>query len=226
MIYKNISSAKFISRQNRFIAYVDLDGGEEVCHVKNTGRCRELLIEGAEVFVQEADTSSRKTKYDLIGVVKGNRIINIDSQVPNKIFYEWLCRGNFIDNIKSIKPEARYKNSRFDFYVETEKERIFIEVKGVTLEDDNVVLFPDAPTQRGVKHIRELIECVEEGFRAFVVFVIQMKGVRCFMPNHKTHPEFAEALRLASCKGVGIIALDCNVEENFIEINERVEVKL
>ena len=226
MEYKNVRSAKFINRQNRFIAYIDLDGTEEVCHVKNTGRCRELLIEGAEVFVQEADTPSRKTKYDLIGVVKGNRVINIDSQIPNKVFYEWLCCGQLLKNIKSIKPEARFKNSRFDFYVETEDEKIFIEVKGVTLEEDNIVLFPDAPTERGVKHLKELIECVEEGFKAYVVFVIQMKGVKYFVPNSKTHREFAETLRLAFQKGVEIVAFDCNVGEDFIELAERVEVRL
>ncbi len=226
VIYNNIKTARFIDRPNRFIAYIELDGKEEVCHVKNTGRCRELLKPGATVFVQEFDTTSRKTKYDLIGVMKGDRLINMDSQVPNKVFHEWLLKGDFLKDITLIKPEAKYKNSRFDFYLETKMEKIFIEIKGVTLEDNNVVLFPDAPTERGVKHINELMECRKEGYKAYIVFVIQMKGVSYFTPNHITHKEFADTIRIARDKGVNIVAYDCNVGENYIEMAERVEVRL
>ncbi len=226
MIYRNIKSARFISRPNRFIAFIELDGREEVCHVKNTGRCKELLSPGVTVFVQEADKPSRKTKYDLIGVMKGNRPVNMDSQVPNKIFYEWLVKGKLYKNYNLIKPEAKYGNSRFDFYIETEEDKIFIEVKGVTLEENNVALFPDAPTERGVKHIKELIECAEKGYKAYIVFVIQMEGVKCFTPNAVTHRAFADTLRLAADNNVKVLAFDCKVGQDFIEINENVEVKL
>jgi sugar fermentation stimulation protein A len=226
VIYRNIKQAIFIDRPNRFIANIEVDGRIEVSHVKNTGRCRELLIPGIPVYVQEFDGTARKTRYDLISVYKQDRLINIDSQVPNKIFHEWLRKGKLFDDITLIKPEARYKNSRFDFYVETEAEKIFIEVKGVTLEDNNVVLFPDAPTERGVKHINELMECVEEGYKAYVIFVIQMKGIEYFTPNAVTHKEFADTLKSAESKGVGILAFDCHVGEDSIEISERVEVKL
>nr|WP_242842056.1 DNA/RNA nuclease SfsA [Ruminiclostridium cellobioparum] len=226
VVYNNIKTARFICRPNRFIAHIELDGREEVCHVKNTGRCRELLKPGVTVFVQEFDKTSRKTRYDLIGVKKGDRMINMDSQVPNKVFHEWLLKGGLLEDITLIKPEARYKNSRFDFYIETEKEKIFIEVKGVTLEDNNVVLFPDAPTERGVKHIKELMECMEEGYKAYIVFVIQMKGVSYFTPNYRTHEEFAETIKIAEARGVNVVACDCMVGENCIEIAERVEVRL
>lgn len=223
MVYKNIHKAKFIDRPNRFIANILVDGKMEVCHVKNTGRCKELLIPGAEVFVQKFEGGIRKTKFDLISVVKNDRLVNIDSQVPNKVFHQFLLKGDFLEDITFIKPEARYKNSRFDFYVETQRDKIFIEVKGVTLEEDGTALFPDAPTQRGVKHLRELADCVNEGFIAYVVFVIQMKNVECFMPNVRTHPEFAQGLAQASDRGVNILAYDCNVGEDFIEISEKVE---
>ncbi len=226
MIYRNIKPARFIDRPNRFIANIEVDGKLEISHVKNTGRCKELLISGVSVYVQEFEGTTRKTKYDLISVYKQDRLVNIDSQVPNKVFYEWLKDGRLFNGIKLIKPEAKYKNSRFDFYVETEEEKIFMEVKGVTLENSNVVLFPDAPTERGVKHLNELMECVEEGYKAYVIFVIQMKGVGYFTPNSVTHKEFADTLKLAEEKGVGILAFDCNVGEDSIEISERVEVKL
>lgn len=226
MVYQNIKEGKFINRPNRFIANVLIDGEEEICHVKNTGRCRELLLPEATVFVQEFDSSSRKTRYDLIGVIKDERHINIDSQVPNKVFYEWLQKGILFEDIDTIKPEMKYRNSRFDFYIETEKDKIFIEVKGVTLEENNVALFPDAPTERGVKHINELVECMKEGYRAYIVFVIQMKGVAVFSPNEKTHKEFAEALKYAYHKGVKVLAYDCDVSYNAIEISDEVEVEI
>lgn len=226
MVYKNIREARFIDRPNRFIANIEIDGRKEVCHVKNTGRCRELLLPGVTIFVQEFEGTTRKTKYDLIGVIKDGRFINMDSQVPNKAFHEWLKNEYLFKGITLIKPEAKYKNSRFDFYIETEKDKIFIEIKGVTLEENNVVLFPDAPTDRGVKHINELAECMLEGYRAYVVFVIQMKGVDYFTPNVRTHREFAEALKSAQAVGVNILAYDCNVDRESIEISEEVEVKL
>lgn len=226
MIYKNIREARFIDRPNRFIANIEIGGRREICHVKNTGRCRELFLPGSTIFVQEFEGSSRKTKFDLIGVIKNCRPINVDSQVPNKVFHEWLAAGHLFDNITLIKPEAKYKNSRFDFYIETEKDKIFIEVKGVTLEENGVVLFPDAPTERGVKHLKELAECILDGYKAYVVFVIQMKDVEYFTPNARTHKEFAEALKSAQGSGVNILAYDCNVDRESIEISEEIEVKL
>ncbi|AEY68192.1 DNA/RNA nuclease SfsA [Clostridium sp. BNL1100] len=226
MKYKNIKKGIFIERPNRFIAYVKIDGVTEVCHVKNTGRCKELLLPGAVVYVQKSDNPHRKTGFDLISVIKGTRHINMDSQVPNKVVREWLEKGNLFNEVTLIKPEAKYKNSRFDFYVETKKDKIFIEVKGVTLEENNVVLFPDAPTERGVRHINELIESLRDGYKAYVIFVIQMKDVDYFKPNSVTHKEFADVLKSAHNKGVDILALDCVVEEGLIEIDKQVEVRL
>lgn len=181
---------------------------------------------GVAVFVQEFENSNRKTKFDLISVIKGNRHINVDSQVPNKVFHEWLQRGNLLNNITLIKPESKYKNSRFDFYVETETDKVFIEIKGVTLEENNVVLFPDAPTERGVKHIKELMDCIKNGYKAYIIFVVQMKNVAYFTPNSRTHKEFANVLKLANDNGVNILAFDCRVEEGLIEISEEIQVKL
>ena len=226
MIYNNINTAKFLSRPNRFIAHIELDGHKEICHVKNTGRCKELLTENATVFVQEADNPNRKTGYDLIGVIKGDRMINMDSQIPNKVFSEWVQSSGFFENIKLLKAEKAFENSRFDFYIETEKDKIFVEVKGVTLEENGVVLFPDAPTERGVKHINELCRCVQQGYKAYIFFIIQMDNVKYFTPNRKTHPQFADALKAAQEKGVNIVALDCKVTENSIEADGFVEVKL
>lgn len=226
MNYQKILPAIFISRPNRFIAQIKINEQIEICHVKNTGRCKELLIPGAKIYVQYSDNPIRKTKYDLISVIKGNRLINIDSQAPNKIFYEWLLKGNLIPNITMIKPETTYGNSRFDFYIETLNSRLFIEVKGVTLEEDDIVLFPDAPTKRGVKHLNELIHCLNDGYEAMVVFIIQMEHIRLFTPNRKTHSDFADALLNASAAGVQIIALDCNVTSDSISANNKVDVNL
>lgn len=226
MTYTNTFAAIFLSRPNRFIAHVEIDGKIEIVHVKNTGRCKELLIPGVEVILQRSDNPSRTTKYDLIAVYKGDRLINIDSQAPNHVFYEYLQTGKYIDSITMIKPEAKYGGSRFDFYVEAGDRRIFIEVKGVTLEESGVVLFPDAPTLRGVKHLNELTQCVGEGYEAHVVFVIQMKNVRYFTPNNKTHPEFGAALIAAQKAGVKIAAMDCMVTENSLYIGDPVPVQL
>ena len=226
MNYENICKARFLSRPNRFIAYVELEGEHETVHVKNTGRCRELLQEGAEVYLAEAGNSGRKTKYDLVAVRKGDKLVNMDSAAPNAVVKEWLEGGGLFQEIQSIRPETTYKGSRFDFYAEKEHEKIFIEVKGVTLENDGVVSFPDAPSERAVKHVRELIEAVREGYRAYVLFVIQMKGVSYFEPNDRTHPEFGKALREAAAAGVQVLAYDCKVWESGMEIQDAVEVRL
>jgi len=224
MKYENILQGKFISRPNRFIANIEINGKIEICHVKNTGRCKELLIPNATVFVQESNNPNRKTKFSLIGVIKGSGIINMDSQVPNKVVNEWILKGNLFADVTLIKPETQYNKSRFDFYIETKNKKAFIEVKGVTLEDHGIVRFPDAPTERGVKHVRELCDCIKEGYEAYIIFVIQMKNVIQFEPNVETHKEFAEALKEAKKQGVHIIAVDCHVNENSIDIMDYVKV--
>ncbi|MFV0516608.1 MAG: DNA/RNA nuclease SfsA [Aminipila sp.] len=226
MNYKNIKPAKFISRPNRFIANIEIDGKREICHVKNTGRCKEFLIDGADIFVEEFDTNKRKTKYDLIAVYKGSKLINMDSQVTNKVVFEWISSGNLFKNITYIKNEQKYKNSRFDLYVEAEGRKIYIEVKGATLEENGIVMFPDAPTDRGVKHLKELAECLDDGFEAYVIFVIQMKDVKGFKPNDVTHKAFADTLRQVKEKGVRILAYDCDVTETSIILNKEVPLLL
>lgn len=227
MIYENIVKGKFISRPNRFIAGVLVDGNEEIVHVKNTGRCKELLTEGATVYLQKSDKAERKTKYDLITVLKnGTNLVNMDSQVPNDLVFEYLSSGNLFSKNAKIKREFTNGNSRFDFYVEDGDRQIFLEVKGVTLENDGVASFPDAPTERGVKHLLHLCELVNERFEAYVVFVIQMKGVSLFVPNRKTHKEFADALLKCRECGVNILCLDCVVTENSIKIDKSIEFDL
>ncbi|NMB98051.1 MAG: DNA/RNA nuclease SfsA [Clostridiaceae bacterium] len=227
MKYKNIKQAKFINRPNRFIANIEIDSNKEICHVKNTGRCKELLIPGARIFVQESDNKTRKTKYDLISVYKGNKLVNIDSQVPNKVFHEWLLECDLIENISFIKPESTYGSSRFDFYIETsDNRRIFVEVKGVTLEKNGIAMFPDAPTERGVKQIVELCRCMDDGYEAYVVFIVQMKDVLYLTPNNVTHKAFGDALKAANNKGLNIIALDTWVTENSISAGDYVDVRL
>ncbi|MEE0868088.1 MAG: DNA/RNA nuclease SfsA [Clostridia bacterium] len=226
MKYDNILPAVFISRPNRFIAEIEVEGKREICHVKNTGRCRELLDEGTRIYVQKWDNTARKTKYDLISVYKGQELINIDSQAPNKVFGEWVTDSGFFKNINLIKPECRYKNSRFDFYIEADGRKIFAEIKGVTLEENGIVMFPDAPTQRGVKHIKELCECVDDGYEAYIFFVIQMQNCSFFIPNRKTHPEFADTLIEAKKKGVYINALNCTVKPDELKIDMPVEIRL
>ncbi len=226
MKYERISKGTFLERPNRFIAYAELAGKTEVIHVKNTGRCAELLIPGASIYVQESDNPARKTKWDLIGVEKGSRMINMDSQVPNLVVKEWIESGHLTSDIRMVRPETAYGNSRFDLYVETGSSRIFIEVKGVTLEEEGVVRFPDAPRNRAVKHLQELEKAVREGYEAYVFFVIQMKGVRYFTPNMDTHPAFCEALKSAKAAGVNILAYDCRVSGDQIEIADPVPVVL
>lgn len=224
MKYQNVVQGKFISRPNRFIAYVEINGEAQVVHVKNTGRCRELLVPGATVYLEKSDNPVRKTTYDLIAVEKGTRLINMDSQIPNKMVEEWLKKGEFIQGICRIRPETQYGNSRFDFYVETKEDKIFIEVKGVTLEKQGIVQFPDAPSDRAVKHVEELIRAGKEGYRAIILFVIQMKGVKIFTPNRDTHPEFAEVLEKALLNGVEIYAYDSYVTPEEIVMEDRVDI--
>lgn len=227
MIYKNIIEGIFLSRPNRFIAKVLIDGREEIVHVKNTGRCKELLVQGTTVYLDVSDDPGRKTKYDLIAVLKnGEKVINMDSQVVNSIASDWLKKGNIFTENAVIRREVTYGNSRFDIFVEDGQRKAFVEVKGVTLEENGEVRFPDAPTERGVKHINELIKCIDEGYEAYILFVIQMKGVSYFTPNDLTHKEFGDTLRRASKKGVRIIAVDCIVSSDSIEIDSEVEVRL
>lgn len=213
MTYKNINKAVFIDRPNRFIARCEINEQVETVHVKNTGRCKELLIPGTTVFLEKFNAQTRKTNYDLISVIKGNRIINIDSQAPNKIFLEWAKSGRFLPDILLIKPEYRFLNSRFDFYIETPFKKIFIEIKGATLENNGVVMFPDAPTQRGLKHISELIEVKKKGYEAYIIFVIQMENAKYFMPNYITHKAFADKLKECDDNGVNVAAFDTIVTE-------------
>ncbi len=226
MKYKNIVKGRFLSRPNRFIAYVDIAGKCEKVHVKNTGRCRELLTNHAEVFLEKSSDPKRSTGYDLVAVRKGQLLINMDSQAPNKAVEEWLWRKELFADLVSVRPETTYGNSRFDFYVETEHEKIFLEVKGVTLEEDGVALFPDAPSERALKHVQELGAAVGEGYRAVVLLVVQMKGIRYFTPNRRTQPEFADALWEAERRGVEVIAYDCRVTREGMEIDQPVPVKL
>lgn len=226
MKYENIEEAVFRSRPNRFIAHVVTERGEEICHVKNTGRCRELLIPGARIWVQRIDRPNRKTSLDLIAVEKNGRIINIDSQIPNKTAEEWIREGHLFPGPVKIRPETRYGNSRFDLYLESGERKMFLEVKGVTLEENKIARFPDAPTERGVKHIEELIACQSAGYEAGILFIIQMKGIRYLEPNDRTHPEFGAALRKAKAAGVRVMAADCLVTPDSIRADREIEVRL
>lgn len=225
MRYKNMVPGIFLARPNRFIAHVQIGENREICHVKNTGRCRELLPEGARVWCQKSDNPVRKTKYDLITVKKGDRLINMDSQAPNQVTREWLLQGGLGD-IQDLRPETVHEDSRFDFSFTLDGKRCFLEVKGVTLEQDGVCAFPDAPTQRGTKHLKGLIRAAEEGFGAYVLFVIQMSDVKYLRPNDDTDPAFAAALREAAQKGVTILAMDCAITEDRMDIRLPVLVKL
>lgn len=224
MKYSNIVKGAFVSRTNRFIANCEMDGKLQICHVKNTGRCKELFVKGATVYLQKADNPNRKTLYDLIAVQKGNSLINIDSQVVNGVALEYM--PVLFDNIKLIKPECVYGNSRFDIYLETETDKIFVEVKGVTMEKDGTALFPDAPTKRGVKHLKELQKAVADGYKAFVLFLIQMDNISHFEPNRITHPEFAEELKNAQKNGVTVLAYNCTVTPDEIKIKDKVRTIL
>ena len=216
----------FLRRPNRFIAYIEVNGHEEICHVKNTGRCKELLVPGATIYVQHHNDPKRKTQYSLIAVKKGELLINMDSQAPNKVVEEWLRTTEPWGPITLLRPETTYGASRFDFYLETATERRFIEVKGVTLEEEGVVRFPDAPTERGVKHVHELMACRAEGYQAAIVFVVQIEGMCYFTPNWQTHPAFGQALVEARQAGVEVLAYGCRVTPETLDIVESLPINL
>ena len=233
MEYRNIRPGTFLARPNRFIAHVEIGGAVEVCHVKNTGRCRELLVPGARVWLEESPTPARKTRFDLIAVEKetpaGPLLINMDAQAPNRVFGEWARAGRFRPGLSLLRPETAYGNSRFDFYWESSgnpPEKGFVEVKGVTLEENGVARFPDAPTLRGVKHLEELAAARATGYQAAVCFVVQMEGMKWVEPNDATHPEFGAALRRAAAAGVEVLALACRVEPGRLEISGALPVRL
>ncbi len=228
--YKNIYMGTFLERPNRFIAKVFVDGKVETVHVKNTGRCRELLINGATVYLEKSSNPLRKTQFDLVAVEKisENRtfLVNMDSQIPNAVAFEYLKNCGMFSHNAVFKREVTYKHSRFDIYVEDGYRKAFVEVKGVTLENSGVVSFPDSPTERGVKHINELCTCIDDGFEAYIFFVIQMQGAAYFTPNDSTHKAFGDALRSAAAKGVNIMCYDCTVNPDFLEINQEIKVVL
>ena len=226
MKYSNVYPARFVSRPNRFVAHVTIDDRPETVHVKNTGRCRELLVPDAEVWLTRSDNPERKTAYDLIAVQKGDRLINMDAQAPNAVFAEWARSGGFVSGLTLLKAEQAHGDSRFDFYWEAGDRRGFVEVKGVTLERDGAAFFPDAPTERGVRHLHGLTACLAEGCEAAVCFVIQMADVTFFSPNDETHPAFGQALREAAKAGVTVMALDCQVTPDSLKINRPVTVLL
>lgn len=226
MQYHSVKKGIFHTRPNRFIAHVEVDGAMEVVHVKNTGRCRELLVPGAVVYLEEGRNPARKTKYDLIAVEKGDLLVNMDAQAPNKVFQEWAEEGGFLPGLTLLRPETTWGSSRFDFYWEAGTRRGFVEVKGVTLEDDGHARFPDAPTERGVKHLEELIRCQAEGYEAAVCFVIQMAGMKDFAPNDITHPAFGAALRKAAQAGVRVLAQECRVTPETLTMAGPVTVRL
>lgn len=228
MKYKSVKTASFLSRPNRFLAHVIVDGREEVVHVKNTGRCREILTEGTGVILEEAEGTGRKTRYSLICAYKDEVLINIDSQVPNAVVYESILEGGIAElpEVTKLSREVTYGSSRFDLYFEAGAQKGFIEVKGVTLEAEGVALFPDAPTQRGTRHIYEMIHAVEEGYAGYLFFLIQLKGVTRFTPNRLQDPDFAEALSLAKAKGVTLLAYDSIVTNDEIRLGAPVEICL
>ena len=225
MRYENMVPGIFLKRPNRFIAHVKIDGVEQICHVKNTGRCKELLTPGASVWCRDAGTQNRKTRYDLIAVQKGDILINMDSQAPNAAAKEWLQRGG-LGQVENIKPEQFYGSSRFDFAFQRGDTPCLLEVKGVTLEDDGICAFPDAPTERGKRHLEELTQAVKEGYEAWVLFVIQMKPVKVLRPHDERDPAFGEALRKAAKAGVRVLAMDCHVTPSSMTLQDPVPVDL
>lgn len=225
MHYTNMTPGIFLARPNRFIAHVEIEGQTEIVHVKNTGRCRELLPVGALVWCQRSDNPSRKTQYDLITVRKGQRLINMDSQAPNAAAREWLLAGG-LGEIEDLKAESFHGDSRYDFSFQKDGSQCFLEVKGVTLETDGVCAFPDAPTERGAKHLRGLTEAAKEGCGAYVLFVIQMADVESLHPNDATDPNFGKALREAAANGVQVLAMDCDVTVDSMTIRNPVPVQL
>lgn len=226
MEYGIVEKGSFIKRLNRFSAVVDIHGVQELVHVKNTGRLGELLLPGAAVYLKYSENPARKTRWDLISVENQGQIVNIDSQAPNRVFGEWMRQGGFRKDVCVVRPEFTYGDSRFDFRLECEKNVQFVEVKGVTLLRDGCACFPDAPTERGVKHLHGLMRAVEEGYEAAAVFVIQMKRAQALCPNDETQPAFGQALRQAAAAGVQLFAYDCRVTEQTLEIDAPVPVRL
>lgn len=230
MKYNKVIKAKFIARPNRFIAYCEVNGAKETVHVKNTGRCRELLVDGATVYLSVSDNPERRTKYDLIAVEKeterGIILINMDSQAPNVAAYEWILSGGYFGEGAEVRREVTYGKSRFDLYIEQGERRAFVEVKGVTLEHDGIASFPDAPTERGIKHVNELVAAKNDGYEAYILFVIQMKGVHTFKPNDETHKAFGDALRHAAESGVKILAYDCVVSPDEMVVDAPINIEL
>ena len=226
MRYQSVIPGTFVARPNRFIAHVETAEGLQVCHVKNTGRCRELLVPGATVYLERASNPARKTAYDLIAVEKGALLINMDAQAPNQVFAEWAAGGAFLPGTRAVRPEVRYGESRLDFCVETGDGPHYVEVKGVTLEEGGAARFPDAPTERGVKHIHELARAADAGLGATLFFVVQMEGMDSVSPNDETHPAFGAALREAAARGVRVLAYDCAVTPDSISLRRPVPVIL
>ena len=231
MKYRNIEKGIFLERKNRFIAVAKINGAVQEVHVKNTGRLGELLISGVTAYFEKSDNPTRKTAYDMIAVENTadgypTQIVNIDSNVANDVAYEWIEKSGLFSESAKVKREVKFENSRFDFYVEDGENKAFLEVKGVTLRKGNVAMFPDAPTERGIKHITELVTAVNQGYKAYILFVIQMKGVDLFTPNVKTHKEFALALSDAERHGVEIFATDCIVKENEITPDKDIRVDI
>ena len=224
MRYPNVSAARFLDRPNRFVARVETAAGVETVHVKNTGRCRELLVPGAAVYLTRSGNPARRTAFDLIAVEKGDRLINLDAQAPNQVFAEWAASGGFLPEVTALRREYVYGDSRLDFCLETPEGRHLVEVKGVTLEEGGRAFFPDAPTERGVRHIRELCRAVEEGLDATLFFVVQMGGIASVSPNDRTHPAFGQALRQAAAAGVRICARTCRVEPGGLAMDQPVPV--
>lgn len=226
MKYRPLKEGRFIKRLNRFLADVEVDGRCEKVHVKNTSRCKELFLEGARVFLEPSDNPDRKTRYSLISLYKGEHVINIDSQVPNQVIYEALLRGDIqeIQDVNFAKREVTWGGSRFDIYYETAQEKGFIEVKGVTLEQDGLGMFPDAPTERGVKHITELTEGLKEGYRNYVCFLLQMDYVHAFRPHHERDLALAKGVYEGQKKGLGVMVYNCQVTPDSIELGVPVEL--
>lgn len=228
MRYDSIVPGRFLARPNRFIAHVEIGGEQVVAHVKNTGRCRELLVPEAALYLQDwgPEHGGRKTRYDVIAVEKGSLLVNMDAQAPNKVFAEWAQSGRFVEGLTLLRPEVKWGNSRFDFCWEAGERRGFTEVKGVTLEDNGHARFPDAPTERGVKHLEELILAKQAGYEAAVCFVLQMEGMRRFSPNDATHPAFGDALRRAAQAGVRLLAVECHVTPETLDMTKEVPIIL
>lgn len=225
--YENMVQGKFLRRPNRFIAYVEIDGREEICHVKNTGRCRELLVPDCTVWCQKHNDPKRKTKYSVISVQKGHRCINMDSQVPNKVAAQYIASGGLGFVPRKLQPEKTYGASRFDFYLEdADGKPGFVEVKGVTLEREDAAYFPDAPTERGTRHLTELRQAAQEGYRSFVLFIVQMEEISHLQPNRETDPAFAEALSAAAAAGVEVLAVGCKITPESIKTDAPIPVHL